>query len=36
MDASSLAVKRGVPGPGHYEDQQRLDSEGVYVSSLMS
>ena len=26
MDATSLATKRGVPGPGHYEDQLSLDS----------
>lgn len=35
MDAGSLAIKRGVPGPGTYEDQQTLDPEGVYTSSLM-
>lgn len=36
MDATDTAIKRGVPGPGAYDDVLALDGEGKYNSSQMS
>ena len=34
LDDDEIAIKRGVPGPGHYEDQLCFNKVGNYVSSM--
>lgn len=36
LDTTENALKQGVPGPGHYQDTQAMDSKGVYTLSHLT
>ena len=35
LDNFEIAIKRGVPAPGTYQDQQAMSAVGSYMSSEM-